>query len=131
MRVLTLSGSSLGRENGSRGPSYITATPELDGTTRGWLALFERYEFTEDLFPPNALDEHVEIGRFYFDVLDTEYVIEPLGANRSELIVRMRFRVSTHFNGYARSVASLLVSNFEETILELVAKGPTLQPVRG
>ena len=89
------------------------------------------YEFTEDSFPPNARDEHVEIGGLYFDVLDTEYVIEPLGANRSELIVRMRFRVSTHFNGYARSVASLLVSNFEETILELVAKGPTLQPVRG
>ncbi len=103
----------------------------MDGPTPGWLALFERYEFTEDSFPPNALDEHVEIGGLYFDVLDTEYVIERLGANRSELIVRMRFRVSTHFNWYARSVASLLVSNFEETILELAAEGPTLQQVRG
>lgn len=35
------------------------------------------YEFTEDSFPPNALDEHVEIGGLYFDVLDTEYVMNP------------------------------------------------------
>ncbi len=63
----------------------------------------------------------MEIWGRYFDVLDTEYVIEPIDATHSELRVRMRFRVSTHFNWYARSVASLLVSNFVEIILKLYA----------
>ena len=79
------------------------------------------YVFTEESFPPNALDEHVEIGGLYFDVLDTEYIIEPIDATHSELRVRMSFRVSTHFNWYARPVAIFLVSNFEEIILGLYA----------
>ena len=53
------------------------------------------YEFTEQSFPPNALDEHVEIGGLYFDVLDTEYLIEPIDTTHSELRISMSFRVST------------------------------------
>ena len=74
------------------------------------------YQFAPDSFPPGALDDHVRIGGRYFDLLDTEYIIEPIEGG-SRLTASMRYRVSTHFNWYARPLARLLVANFEETAL--------------
>lgn len=79
-----------------------------------------RYRFTADSFPPGALDDHVRIGGRYFDLIDTAYVLEPI-AGGTRLTTRMRYRVSTHFNWYARPLAKLLVRNFEQTALEFYA----------
>jgi len=79
------------------------------------------YRFTEDSFPPRALDDHVRIGGEYFDLRDTEYLLEPT-AQGTLLTARMSYRVSTHFNWYARLVARLLVGNFEETALAFYAR---------
>lgn len=76
-----------------------------------------RYRFSDDSFPPGALDEHVKIGGHYFDIIDTEYELTPQGAQSTELKIRMHYRVSTQFNWYAKPVARLLISNFEEVIL--------------
>lgn len=78
------------------------------------------YRFTPESFPPRALDEHVRIGGPYFDLHDTEYRLEP-AAGGTRLTVRMSYRVSTHFNWYARFVARILVGNFEETALAFYA----------
>jgi hypothetical protein len=78
------------------------------------------YRFTQESFPPRALDEHVLIGGAYFDLIDTEYQLEPIDGG-TRLSVRMSYRVSTHFNWYARTVAWLLVGNFEETALDFFA----------
>jgi uncharacterized protein YndB with AHSA1/START domain len=82
--------------------------------------VFWTYRFTEDSFPPNALDDHVRIGGRYFDVIDTEYVIEgtPQG---STLHVTMHYRVSTTYNWYVRPIAQFLVVNFEQTALAFYA----------
>lgn len=80
-----------------------------------------RYLFTEDSVPPGALDDHVRIGGTYFDLVDTEYELIPR-ESRTELVVRMRYRVSTHFNWYARPLAAALVGNFAETILEFYGR---------
>jgi hypothetical protein len=74
------------------------------------------YRFHEDSFPPYALDEHVVIGGHYFDLLDTSYSLIPTG-ERTELKVRMRYRVSTQFNWYANPVARLLLGNMAEANL--------------
>jgi hypothetical protein len=76
-----------------------------------------QYRFEPDSFPAGALDDHVRIGGHYFDVMDTEYTMRPV-AGGTELRVTMSYRVSTHFNWYARPLADLLVDNFERTALD-------------
>jgi hypothetical protein len=78
------------------------------------------YRFTNDSFPPGALDDHVRIGGRYFDVIDTEYVLRKVNAG-TELRVTMRYRVSTAFNWYTQPIADFLVENFEEAALRFYA----------
>lgn len=79
------------------------------------------YRFSDDSFPAGALDDHVKIGGKYFDVIDTEYVLAPVGPNSTRLTARMHYRVSTQFNWYAKHLASGLIGNFEEVILGFYA----------
>jgi hypothetical protein len=76
------------------------------------------YRFTEDSFPPGALDDHVKIGGRYFDVIDTVYTLVPRGNGSTELRIGFRYRVSTDFDWYAEPVARALIGNFEEVILQ-------------
>jgi hypothetical protein len=78
------------------------------------------YRFSKDSFPPQALDDHVRIGGPYFDIIDTEYVIEPTPQG-STLHVTMHYRVSTNYNWYVRPIAKFLVVNFEEIALAFYA----------
>jgi hypothetical protein len=80
-----------------------------------------RYRFAPDSFPAGALDDHVRIGGEYFDVGDTTYSLRPDG-DGTRLSVRMRYRVSTHFNWYAGPVADFLVGDFAESILDFYAR---------
>ncbi len=75
------------------------------------------YRFYPDSFPPQALDDHVTIGGRYFDLIDTEYTLQPIDPDSTSLKIKMSYRVSTQFNWYADEVARLLVGNFEEVIL--------------
>jgi hypothetical protein len=79
------------------------------------------YLFSADSFPPGALDDHVRIGGAYFDVIDTEYALQPQPGG-TQLRVTMHYRVSTPFNWYAQPLAQLLVGNFEETALQFYAR---------
>lgn len=79
------------------------------------------YRFNDDSFPPGAMDDHVRIGGHYFDVIDSEYTLTPVNAQSTAMKVRMRYRVSTRFNWYAKLVAKGLIGNFEEVILGLYA----------
>jgi hypothetical protein len=80
------------------------------------------YRFTPDSFPPRALDDHVRIGGEYFDIIDTEYLLQPQADGTTTLHVAMSYRVSTRFNWYAGRVAELLVGNFEQTALRFYAR---------
>jgi hypothetical protein len=80
------------------------------------------YRFSDDSFPPRALDDHVRIGGHYFDLIDTDYTLTPIDAGHTELRIRMRYRVSTMFNWYAQPIADWLIGNFEEVILRFYAR---------
>jgi hypothetical protein len=80
-----------------------------------------RYRFTNDSFPPGALDDHVRIGGQYFDVTECTYSLTPVTGG-TRLAIRMSYRVSTHFNWYAAPVADWLVGDFAEVILDFYAK---------
>lgn len=89
-----------------------------------------QYHFTPASFPPRALDDHVRIGGEYFDVMDAEYTLEPDTDGKTKLRVAISYRVSTRFNWYARPVAELFVSNFEETALRFYARRAEAQAAR-
>jgi len=74
------------------------------------------YRFSDDSFPPGALDDHVRIGGAHFDLLDTEYSLHEVEGG-TELRVRMSYRVSTPFNWYAKPIADLLMGDFEQAAL--------------
>jgi hypothetical protein len=76
-----------------------------------------KYRFRQASFPPYALDEHVVLGGHYFDITDTSYTLTPQG-DRTELKVRMQYRVSTQFNWYADPVARFLLGNLGEVNLD-------------
>jgi hypothetical protein len=78
------------------------------------------YRFEPDSFPAGSFDDHVKIGGRYFDVLDTRYLLERVESG-TRITATMRYRVSTHFNWYARPLARFFVANFERAALELYA----------
>lgn len=86
------------------------------------------YRFTEDSVPPRALDDHVKIGGHYFDLVDTSYTLQPVDAATTQLRIRMHYRVSTQFNWYADEIASFLIGNFEEVILDFYQRRATATP---
>jgi hypothetical protein len=75
------------------------------------------YRLYPDSFPPNALDDHVLVGGYYFDIRDTSYTLTPAGAE-TELKISMGYRVTTQFNWYADMWARFLLGNFEEVVLD-------------
>jgi hypothetical protein len=75
------------------------------------------YHFDPDSIPPAALDDHVKIGGRYFDLGTTSYTLVPQGG-KTELVIRMEYRLTTRFNWYANPIASQLFGNFEETVLD-------------
>ena len=78
-----------------------------------------RHEFSDTSFPPHALDDHVRIGGYYFDVVNTDYEITGSPGETLELHVTMHYRVSTHFNWYAEPIATFLVGDFLDSALGL------------
>ena len=75
------------------------------------------YRFDADSVPAGALDDHVRIGGKHFDLEDTSYTLTPKG-NGTELVIRIRCRVSTNFNWYAEPIAQALLGNFGDVILD-------------
>ncbi len=80
-----------------------------------------RYRFSENSFPPGALDDHVRIGGEYFDLRESTYSLEPV-AGGTRLSLRTRYRVSTHFNWYSGRVADFLIADFSDVILRFYSR---------
>lgn len=70
--------------------------------------------------PPTTLDEHVTIGGPYFDVLDGEYWLEPVGNGDTVLHLVSHQRLSTDFNGYAGLWTSAVMQNLQSSILDVI-----------
>jgi hypothetical protein len=79
------------------------------------------YRLYPDSFPPYALDDHVLVGGYYFDILDTSYRLTPTGEGTA-LTIRMGYRVTTQFNWYTEPLARVLLGNFEEIVLEFYGR---------
>jgi hypothetical protein len=130
-------------------PEFACATEMPDGSLLRWIRMgkgieFDQvstdwqagrhvrwhYQFWPDSFPPRALDDHVKIGGEHFDLLDADYTLETQPDGTTKLRVALSYRVSTRFNWYARPVAELFVSNFEENALRFYARRAEAQAAR-
>lgn len=89
-----------------------------------------QYQFAPDSIPPGALDDHVDIGGRYFDLIGTRYTLTPRGG-ATELTIRMDYRVSTGFNWYAAPLARWLIGDFSETILQFYRRRAEAEPRLG
>ena len=70
--------------------------------------------------PPTTLDEHVTIGGQYFDVLNGEYLLEPLPNGDILLHLSSQQRLSTDFNAYATLWSDAVMRNLQNSILQVV-----------
>jgi uncharacterized protein YndB with AHSA1/START domain len=118
---LPLSGQTLETEQGRVHQMHMGKGVHFQGVVQQWEP--ERYvrwnyRFVPDSFPEGALDDHVLIGGHYFDLIDTEFALQPK-AQGTQLTVRIHYRVSTQFNAYANGVARVLLGNFSEVLLNL------------
>lgn len=79
-------------------------------------------EADPDTIPAGTLDEHVTVGGPYFDVLQGEYRLEPLGPNRTLLHLSSEHRLSTRFNFYSGLWTDFLMRDTQEYILRIVKR---------
>lgn len=83
-------------------------------------------EFTYDIkvdpksIPPTTLDEHVMIGGRYFDVIEGGYRIDGITPTKSLVTLTCKYRVTTNLNFYSKLWADFIISDFNQTILEVI-----------
>ena len=70
--------------------------------------------------PSTTLDEHVQVGGRFFDVLDGEYTIEPLPNGDSILHLTSHQRLSTDFNQYAALWSDGVMKDLQTNILQVI-----------
>lgn len=70
--------------------------------------------------PPTTLDEHVTIGGRYFDVLDGQYRLEPIGNGNIRLHLVSHQRLSTDFNAYAALWTTSIMRDLQNSILQVI-----------
>ena len=70
--------------------------------------------------PRTTLDEHVKIGGDYFDMLEGEYDIEPIGVNQVQLQLSSKQRLSTRFNTYTALWTEAIMRSIQKYILVII-----------
>jgi hypothetical protein len=83
-----------------------------------------RYAFTiranTAAIPRTTLDEHVTVGGRFFDLLDGEYIVEPLANGDVLLHLNSRERLSTDFNLYAAMWSDAVMRDVQNNILYVI-----------
>lgn len=68
----------------------------------------------------SALERSIIIDGAYFSVISGAFRLEPMGDNRTRLLLTTRYRLSTHFNPYGRFWAGMVLSRVQAEILQLI-----------
>ena len=78
------------------------------------------YDILVDHIPPEAIDNHVEVGGKYFDVLHGGYKLTEIDKNTTRLTLSCTYRVTTNFNFYSKLWADFIMDDFQKVILYVV-----------
>ena len=77
------------------------------------------YQFNKNSFPKGSLDDHVEVGGQYFDLLKTDYQLERIDAQTTKLILTIDYRVSTEFNWYSKLWIDYVLGEFSDVVMTI------------
>lgn len=77
------------------------------------------YLFDQHSFPKGSLDDHVEIGGQYFDLLTTDYRLEAISPTQTKLILTIDYRLTTEINWYAKPWADYVLNEFSDVVLNV------------
>ena len=77
------------------------------------------YVFDKNSFPKGSLDDHVEIGGQYFDLLTTDYRLEAVSPTQTKLILTIDYRLTTEINWYAKPWADYVLNEFSDVVLNV------------
>jgi hypothetical protein len=69
---------------------------------------------------PAGMDEHVQIGGKYFNMIDATYEMKPLGNGKYRLHLYSHFEMKTTFNFYAAWWGDRILSDIQENILQVI-----------
>lgn len=81
-----------------------------------------------DQVPNKTLDEHVQVGGEYFDVLRGEYRLEPLPDGVTRLHLASQHRLSTDFNWYAHLWTDGIMGDIQKNILRVIQERCEREP---
>ncbi|WP_111861451.1 hypothetical protein [Acinetobacter sp. CFCC 10889] len=77
------------------------------------------YQFNKNSFPKGSLDDHVEVGGQYFDLLKTDYQLEKIDDQTTKLILTIDYRVSTEFNWYSKVWINYVLAEFSDVVMTI------------
>ena len=89
----------------------ITSTPPY---RLSWI-----YQFSPDSFPKGSLDDHLEMGGQYFNLLRTDYQLEAISPQQTRMILNIDYRLSTEINWYANVWTQYVLNEFSDVILNI------------
>lgn len=78
------------------------------------------YDVLIDHIPPEAIDEHVEVGGKYFNVHSGGYKLTAIDKNTTRLTLSCTYSVTTRFNLYAKLWADYIIDDFQVVILQVI-----------
>ncbi len=77
------------------------------------------YQFNSNSFPKGSLDDHVEVGGQYFDLLKTDYQLAKIDAHTTKLVLTIDYRVSTEFNWYSKLWIHYVLGEFSDVVMTI------------
>lgn len=66
---------------------------------------------------PPGIDDHIRVDSPYLKLASGEYRLEPLGPNRTRLVLTTRYRVATPLNGYLNIWGHVFLNDFHSVVL--------------
>lgn len=77
------------------------------------------YQFKPDSFPKGSVDDHIEMGGQYFDLLKTDYQLEKIDSQTTKLILTSDYRLSTEYNWYSKIWVHYILNEFSDVVMSI------------
>ncbi|MBH2001753.1 MAG: hypothetical protein I8H98_05735 [Moraxellaceae bacterium] len=77
------------------------------------------YKFDKNSFPKGSVDDHIEMGGKYFDLLKTDYQLEKIDERSTKLILTIDYRLSTEYNWYSQLWSNYILGEFSDVVMNI------------
>ena len=77
------------------------------------------YKFDKNSFPKGSVDDHIEMGGQYFDLLKTDYQLERIDGKTTKLVLTIDYRLSTEYNWYSLIWVNYILGEFSDVVMNI------------